>query len=346
MITIRKAELSDGPSLSHIDSLCTQGKGVVFHYQRKNFFARSGVYKRWSSFIAKEGEITVGTASACIKEVRIAGSFYPVGYVYDLRVHPAWRKRGISYRLLEAVETYLRHEGARYAYTYVLDVNIIARRVSQVLGMHPAGVYTTLIFPCFETKNAHVTLTTNKEQKKYLRQIEDRQKYYNLTEKISLSAHYGHPRNNSPFRGIFRPVQGKDASVSVWDSSVLSTKVVDKIPVALRILDMTGGWLRRKLKLPRLPGKHKPLRVWHLFDIWSDGDDPDILQYLVKGVQNLACKEGIHMLFMYIDPKDSLHAILRPLAGITMKGLVLMRTPQPGEKPPGLKRIYLDVRDF
>jgi GNAT superfamily N-acetyltransferase len=346
MITIRKATLNDGHALSHIDTLCTQGKGVVFHYQRPNFFARSGVYKRWSSFIAEEGNTIVGTASACLKKINIAGNYYPAGYVYDLRIHPEWRRQGISYRLLEAAETYLRHEGVRFAYTYILDVNVIAKRVCHVFGMQPAGCYTSLIFPCFETKNAHITLITDEEQPTYIKQIEERQKYYDLAEKNSLSAQYGKPHDNAPFLGIFRSVKDKDASISIWDSSVLSTKVVDRIPVALRILDLTGGWLRKKLKLPRLPGKNKPLRIWQLFDIWSEEDDPDIIQSLVKGVQNLAYKEGIHMLIMYLDTNDRLNSILRPLAGITMKGFVLMRTPRFGEKPPALKKIYLDVRDF
>ncbi|MBN2535562.1 MAG: GNAT family N-acetyltransferase [Spirochaetales bacterium] len=345
-ISIKTARPSDLHDLAGIDRLCTQGKGLVYHYERDDFFARSRVYDKWNIFFARAGDTLVGMAAACIKKVHIACKNVFAGYVYDLRVHPSWRGQGISYKLLEQVEEYLKNEGVEYAYTYVLGVNARAKKVSKTMSMHYTGEYRVLLYPCFRKPDPGVELITGHELYNVLPEIESGLAHYDLREIVPVSLRYKEPFPGSPFLGTFRLSGSSGTTAGVWDSSVLSAKVVDRVPVLLQVVNNIPDWFKKRFKLPSIPGQGGKLVILHLIDIRQKNDNPGELVCMVREMQGFAGNRGAHLLMIHLDIKDPLFMTLKKRAVLSIKGHILMRTPVAGELPPELNSIYLDVRDF
>ena len=346
-INVRQAKVEDGPALCRLDSICTQGKSIVFHYQRRDFFTRSRVYDKWAVFLAEADKGLVGMITACLKKIRIQGKIGTAAYIYDLRVDPAWRGRGIAGRMIRQLDKYLRKAGVVYAYTYILNENIVAYRISRFLGMFDAGQYKILIFPV-RKNNYSILKLENQEKQRVLKRIEANLVEYDFTEKYSLVRKFNEADAVSPFKGVFSLKENTKTAVCVYDSSILAAKIVDKIPFYLRLLDLGGSWLKNILHLPNLPKKREPLLIWHLFNFWQDNQlyNKSVLLALLKAMQGYAFKTGIHILMTHLDVRDPLLPLLKGAAQYIIEGKILMRTHVWQEPPPVLKKIFLDVRDF
>jgi ribosomal protein S18 acetylase RimI-like enzyme len=57
---------------------------------------------------------------------------YP--YIFNLAVHPQWRRRGVAKQLLLAAETTARQWGVTHIYMHVLENNYAARSLYENLG--------------------------------------------------------------------------------------------------------------------------------------------------------------------------------------------------------------------
>ena len=343
---IRLARQYDNQGLCQVDFLCTQGKGLVFHYEREDFFLRPKLYDKWAVYIAEIGGVIAGSISACVKDVHLNGSVVRIGYVFDWRVHPDYRLTRAAAALVQAAKEYLLQEGAQYAYTYVLGSNIATMRMVQKMGMFIAAPFQVFFLSALPTGVDVLRISDKDRLNDAWARIEKYQSRYDLSEQISLARRYVCPFPGSPFHGIFTLPGSSDVQGCMWDSSVLSTKVVDRIPFLYRATAIMPPPVRRLLGLPPLPEKGQPLRIHHIFDVAWDEEDIDPALKLIAGLRALAGSEGGQIVMCHLDARDPLCASVKRQAFYSLEGTLLLRTTINGEKPPPLSRAYFDVRDF
>ncbi|MBN2440313.1 MAG: GNAT family N-acetyltransferase [Spirochaetales bacterium] len=345
-ITIRSFRPEDVQELAHIDHLCTEGENSIFFYQRDDFLKRSRMYNKWAIFVAEAGNVVVGMVAACIKNLKITQKFAPTGYIYELKVHPRWRRKGIAYLLLKQIESYLRNEKVSYVYTYVLGANFIAKKICNAMDMYYCGEYSVLMFPCTATSAPDIQLVSGSELKKILPVIESDMAHYDLREKKPVSIQYKKPLPDSPFTGIFSLSKSLHTTAGVWNSSIYYSKVANKPSMIRGILKKMRGKIINKFKISQFTGTGEKLHIFQLFDIRQKASDPEILMDLIHGIQKTLIPQGVHFLMIHLDTRNPLYKILSPEAALSMNGRVLMRTSIPGELPPLLHCMYCDVRDF
>lgn len=343
---IRLAGKDDNQDLCQIDFLCTQGKDLVFHYERKDFFLRSKLYDKWVVYLAEVDGVVAGSISVCLKNVRLNGSFVKVGYVFDLRVHPDYRHTWAAIALIQAAKQFLLQEEAEYAYTYVLGSNITAMRIARKMGMFIVAPFRVFLLSAFQTRVDVLRISDEDNLNNALVRSEEHQSRYALSEQISFTRKYTCSYPGNPFRGVFTLPNRSDVQGCLWDSSVLSTKVVDRIPLFYRAAASMPLPVRRLLGLPALPEKGQPLRVYHLFDVAWDEDDRTTTHKLIAGLRAWTRREGGQIVMCHLDVRDPLCPVIKRQAFYSLEGTLLLRTAVNGEKPPPLSLAYFDVRDF
>jgi ribosomal protein S18 acetylase RimI-like enzyme len=340
-LRVRRATNEDNARLCEIEARCPQGRGLRFHYQREDFFARSRVYDAWAVFVAEVNGLVVGVAAASIKRVRIAGQPVHAGYIYDVRVLPEHRGQGLSYALVEAVEAYLRPL-VDYAYLYVLSDNRATLAITRRCAMFPIGRFRVLLIPTLPRTGPRPRVLEEAARAEVLAAMAAQSEGYDLVPLPTAAAQ--EPR--LPAVGTFAIGDPPLVAGNVWDPTPLAAKVVDRVPALLRFAGMIGP-VRRRLKLPRMPRPGESLRIWELADLWQrETRDDTALVSFCAAMQAIAFDRGIALLALHLDPADPICAALLPLACMTLDGTILARTAVAGERPRSLKLAYLDVRDF
>lgn len=344
-LRIRRATNDDNARLCEIETLCPQGRALRFHYQRDDFFARSRVYDDWAVFVAEEDGMAVGVAAASIKSVRIAGQPVRAGYIYDVRVIPEHRGKKLSYALVEAVEAYLRPL-VDYAYLYVLSDNRATQAITRRCAMFPIGRFRVLLVPALPRVLPMPRLLAGAARAEVLAAMQAQSARYDLVPLVTASRHHAPEEQRSPVVGLFAVGDPPRAAANVWDPTPLGVKVVDRVPMLLRLAGMIGP-MRRIFKLPRIPRPGEALRIWEISDLWQpELGDGQALTSFCEAMQAMAFERGIALLAFHLDPEDPSCAALAPLARITLEGAIMARTAVAGEPPPALHLAYLDVRDF
>ncbi len=352
---IRRAKPQDNKALCFLDSLCTQGQGLVYYYQRVDFFLRPRIYDNWAVYLAEENGSVIGSISTSLKKVRLGSAHVNVGYFFDLRVHPDQRRRGIAVDLIQAAAEHVLQTGAQYAYTYVLGSNQPAMTMVNKLNMFTAASFRVFFLSALDNSSGDQALTRSINQGTTSDAFINAEKYFRNYDFYPLdsflhSCSGSEPAYSSPFPqpfcGYFHLPAESSVQGGLWDSSVLSTKVIDRVPLSLRAAAAMPLFARKIMGLPRTPPRGKPLRIHHLFDvIWEEANPSQVLN-LITGIRTWAGTDGGQIVICHLDTRDPLCDILKKQAFYFMEGTLLLRTPLTGEKPLPVSRAYFDVRDF
>jgi len=116
-----------------LERLCVQGISYRLSFRRSTFHRRAENFPEWRIFTARlEGRL-VGVAAGAVKEVLLHGQPTRASFFFDLRVHPAFRGRGIARRLAVEAKAWGRAR-ASFSYTYTLADNRVARHLAEVFG--------------------------------------------------------------------------------------------------------------------------------------------------------------------------------------------------------------------
>jgi [ribosomal protein S18]-alanine N-acetyltransferase len=121
---IRRAELADLREIAEIEKLCFP-EDTAFPIGMFAYLLRYAI-----ALVACEGQVMVGFVIG-----------YPsgrMGSVYTLDVHPEYRRRGIGYNLIEALERELINAGSRRTKLEVAVENPVARALYQKAGYKEA----------------------------------------------------------------------------------------------------------------------------------------------------------------------------------------------------------------
>jgi GNAT superfamily N-acetyltransferase len=84
--------------------------------------------RRWAFFLAEDGDRPVGAAAVAFDSpgVHMLEDRPDLAVLWDIRVHPRWRGRGIGTRLLHAAAAWAREQGAHQLKMETQNVNVPA----------------------------------------------------------------------------------------------------------------------------------------------------------------------------------------------------------------------------
>jgi len=343
---IRLAREEDTACIKRIDALCTQGQAVVYHYQRDDFFLRTRQYARSAVYVAEVDSTIVGCVSASIKKVRYNDQLADIVYFYDIRVDPGQRRRGIASALYRESAIHLRKEGVQYGFIYILGSNQKSLRFVKALDVRKMATFRIYFLPALKVAHHVDCIKEGPDFELLCATVEEKARCYDLSEERSFIRNYESPTEGSPFRGTFTLPGSRGFQCSLWDSTLLSTKVVDRVSLTMRAAASLPAPIKKLLSIPEIPVKGTVLRTHHLFDLICDGQNKTEAGWLIKAVCAQAAHEGGHLVMCHLDTRDPLCEIVKKYSRYSIEGVILMRDIKNGATPPPLKTAYLDVRDF
>ncbi|HDP70540.1 MAG TPA: GNAT family N-acetyltransferase [Actinobacteria bacterium] len=350
MINLREAGCADNQALSDLEMACPQGKDVKLLLEREDFFARSKMYERAHTFVAEEEGKVVGVISCAFKDVNLNGATLKANYIYDLRVHPDFRRRGIATKLVDAVEILARENSVDFGYGFIVDDNTAPRKLLVKKGFSVKRRFelpTIQISRKRKVQKVEVKLAQSREN--IARVSEVLSEYYrNYSFFISESEDKYFDRvSKMNSEGVFYAEgDGGFATVSILDYSKIFNICVLDLPITLKLMGFLSYIIRPFLSFPNVPKKGGTIKQWYLFDVgFSEKEGEFLFQELLDYVNNLAVDKGIDCLVCAIDTGNPAHKILSKRALVKLQGEIIMK-PYTKSVPNKITKVYLDVRDL
>ncbi len=160
LVSVGAADDADNAELLDLERMCPQGTSLVLQFDRSpDFFLRSKVYENYNVYVAEEKGRIAGTAGATLKEFNVNGEAVKGVYIYDLRVHPAFRGRRIGSELVQRV---MKEENeADLAYGIIMEDNYPSIALFKRLGFQKIHDFMLLSVPLYRKKEK----TTNRARK-------------------------------------------------------------------------------------------------------------------------------------------------------------------------------------
>ncbi len=343
MVTIREATPADEDELRRLEDASPQGHGARISTERTTFFYRSSLFPRARVLLARDGARPVGVMAYAIKEAYVRGELVPVGYFYDLRSDPSYRrsmKRGL-WELWKTVRDEATAAGARFIYGHVKGDNVDALRVFSKGGGEVVGGFDVLLIP---TRPGPVRLSPVPEWHAAVARVGEAVGRRDLRPADGAEA-YARGEELGYLRGVFRRQTSRGyGQASVWDCSHVHRQRVLAVPRLFRGLAQAVNPLARLLPLPRIPLPGQTIALWHVFDVLVDGrDGPRQLGRILADLLHRAHAGGADLLAVFKSHGDPHVRLPR----ILLKETLTYRTVALAlEGPLPIPPLYLDIREL
>jgi predicted N-acetyltransferase YhbS len=326
--------LDDDRAALALEELCIQGKSLSLRFQRPSFRIRSQLYECSKIFCAKHGKNLIGIIAGALKPVKLRGQNIEVLYVYDLRVHPDFRRQGVGKKLCDVLIKELG-KNASCLYTLIHGQNnrtySLAYRYFEPDVAVPMTYAVLPVYKKFRVEDYSCSTSSLQVHEQYLRSNPDKEFLPGFN-----------PEKLTGYVGSF--IQKKrNAGCSIWTNENILAEQVMRIPTYMEILRILSGPLRFFWKLPSIPKSGQILRSWFLFDLFAE--NPQSLRALLHAAANSALDQEKNFLYLLLQNSDPLLKWIRQskLKNFTFPYLLLARgsiCPSPEEN------IYIDIRDL
>lgn len=229
-----------------LERLCIQGTPYRMSFWRPAFHRRAEGYQEWRIVTARLNELLVGLVAAAIKPVELRGEEMPAAFFFDMRVHPAFRGRGVGRQLTAEIRRWAEARST-LGYTYGMAENRPAGGLARLAGGVDVGEFAYLVYPVYWQFPPSSTV-----EAAAFEEVHDAMK-----------------RVAGPFDLYARPERGEGGYASSWmarrrggDLASCSARchrdvlaeVVEAIPPAIRLAKrLTSVWPFRMVRWPHRP---------------------------------------------------------------------------------------------
>lgn len=325
--------VADNESTLRLEEQCAQGESLRLRFLRTTFHARSEVYENYRILCAKLDGSLIGIVAGAEKLLKLHDELIRAIYLYDLRVHPDYRRYGTATRL---VNTLLEDLGrGDCIYSLIAGENKRALALARtVLGASRITIpLTYAALPVYKRMNANTgyrTTTALDVHKMYLEHNQD----------IQFIPAFDEKRMRGHFKSIV--TENEKSGFSIWTNENLLQEQVVNVPYRFRIMRILTIPFHTFLKLPHIPKQNEIIRSWFLYDFYAR--DEQFIKILLSLANNLAIEAGKTFLYLLLDSRDPI------LNQIRNSGLKIFFIPyyfivNGRLTPTETDRIYIDIRD-
>lgn len=131
---IRLYQPADDPALMMLERLSPRGLPQPFVHYRRRFVDRAALFADHVVLVAENDGQVIGCVAAGLKRTHIGSEPVSLGYVFDVRTHPARRRQGLGTALVTAMDDYLREVGIDGVYGHIVASNVPSLRLFAKLG--------------------------------------------------------------------------------------------------------------------------------------------------------------------------------------------------------------------
>ncbi|KAM0942684.1 putative aminoglycoside 6'-N-acetyltransferase transcription regulator GNAT family [Dioscorea sansibarensis] len=283
----------------------------------------------------KEKKEIVGVIRACIKMVtrgRKPVNEHPiyakVAYILGLRVSPSHRRNGIGTKLVEAVESWCRKNGAEYSYmaterSNTASLNLFTKKFSYshfrspAMLVHPVH-HHSLPLPLHHDSLSIFHIPPSLATSLYNQIFKSNSEFYPsdifsvLSNPLTITTLIALPSSDVAWQpcSLLRGLLPRSYAVlSLWNSSGVFRMRVGGAPVlaravlgVARALDERAPWMR----LPALKDVFRPFGVYFMYGLHMEGEGGDrLMTSLCRVAHNIASKDDrCAALVAEVGPED------------------------------------------
>jgi hypothetical protein len=127
-LQLRTAQAADNAALIELERSCPQGSDIVISSERQDYFIRSRLYGNDRTLVVLLDGRIVGVLAGTIKELSIDGQVYRAAFLYDLRIHPDFRRTLGGVLMVKAwnqLERWAHEQDAAFIYGFIKGDNLI-----------------------------------------------------------------------------------------------------------------------------------------------------------------------------------------------------------------------------
>lgn len=301
------ADDTDNEELLDLEKMCPQGTSLVLQFDRSpDFFLRSRVYESYKVYVAEEEGKIVGTVGATLKEINMGEDVVKGAYIYDLRVHPAFRGRGIGSELVQQVMA--EENEADLACGIIMEENYPSIALFRQLGFQNIHDILFLNVPLYKRREqvaSQVRKMTADDVPSVVDLINDHYRNHDFFVPLSIDNFLNRTRQLTDygFQGI--QVVGVEnrivACAGLWDySRIFRTSVLRATP-RLKMLSYVLRFANLFTSTMKLPSVGEFFRLMYVTDFAFTGEAGPVRD-LIKHCISLSYNCGCNFLMFPLDP--------------------------------------------
>lgn len=337
-LRIREYEPADDDAALDLERLSAQKTGGLrLSFRRPTFRRRAETYEGARILTAWRRERLAGVIAAAVKDVELHGRPARAGFLFDLRVHPEDRGRGVARRLADEALAGLAAR-ADLTYAYAAHTNGASHHLGALFGFGAEGSFRTMPVPTHrDLAPRHEVRRCSAEELAVLR---GRCSAASDLEPAAVrTGEPGYVRSWAVRSGTGL------AGCSAWTHEDVLAEVVEDLPWWLRLAGGVLGGLPSARPFP-VPRPGVPLRSWTCFDLFAT--DPALAVDLVRQVARDAAAQGVdwcHVVCAAADPwTRAVRRDLWPIPTPRVEYRLLAR--RTDGQPLHLRAFRPDVRDL
>ena len=350
MFFIRPATDEDNKELLELEKLCPQGTGLVLQFDRSpDFFCRSRTYDSYNIYIAQGEGKTIGTIASTVRNFNLNGKRTIGVYIYDLRVHPDHRGRGIGSELIQHVID--RSGEVQVAYAIIAEDNYSSLALFKKMGFQKTHDFVLLNIPLYRRQRSEpheMRTITNHDAPQVVKLINEHYRNHDFFSPLTATAFLnkakkllGYGLDKIHVATVGSRITG---CLGLWDCSGVFRARALRVSTKLKMLSYLLSFINVFESTMRLPSVGEPFRVMYARD-FAFTEDISSTEALVEQSLQLAHGYGCTFLSFPLDSQDPVIAVLtkykpiRTTYHIHAKSL----TSEPLAKPT---TIYVDPADL
>lgn len=311
-ILYRLASPADNEQLTELAALTSMSGKIGFRTERApDFFALHIAKGEGISIVAELNGKIIACASSVEMPVYIRGKITKANYLCDFKVHPDYRKKGITATMIQCMLTELKSKNADILFSLIVGGN---KAIGGFLkgsqywsAATPAGSFRVfqLIPRRIKFKHADYIFEEKAADRKIFELLQAGMKKYKLAPVITESS-LKHNR-------ILIAWQQNEivAVVSLADTSALKQDILTALPFRLRILTDIFRKPTGMIPLINLPRIGEEIKILYISSFYQKAGHEKALKALISQSLNIAFENQYHLLTIGLHENNPTTKLLK-----------------------------------